>query len=240
MLSIERRLTSHPDSTLGTADHSIGMGICRFVDPAILRTCRFVHEEARTVLYGKNEFRFTVRGHSYSSHNRAKLESVFREQCDDIFKYNERDWLRSDGPFLLSNAPLARFLNKIGARNAASLRVVELLVDCRYVCTSREATDLLVRHMPALKTVRVLLQGWISYEKDVILDRLHKQDVVTQRFCRTLREMGRGRFSLEVFKNKGDHFRPVQDLEARPEYLGNVAPLSTEGKEMNGSDTDTN
>ena len=234
------------------ADHSNAKGIYRSIYPAIISTCRLVHEEARTVLYANNEFRFTDFP-VYTEH-----ESVFREQCDNIFKYSERDWLRSDGPSLLSKAPIARFLNKIGARNAASLEVVELTVyygtaetlyyptadDWRAASSNALATDLLVCHMPTLKTLRVLVRQYpreyIQHEDADIRARLDRKKLAVQRFCSTLRDLARGRFSLEVFDYKGSHFGAVQELKARPEYSGEFAPLLREGKETNASDTDSN
>ena len=198
------------------ADHSNAKGIYRSIYPAIISTCRIVHEEAKTVLYANNEFRFTDFP-VYTGDYR-----VFGEQCDNIFKYNERDWLRSDGFLLLSTAPIVRFLNKIGARNAASLKVVELTVYCRYSSNIALATDLLLRHMPALKILRYLVQGYDLHEYD---DRyhLHNREVAIQPFCSTMRD---GDFSIEVFDYNDDGFSTIQDLKVRLEYSGNIAPLS--------------
>ena len=230
-------------STLGIPDHCKKKGISWSIHPAILSTCRTVHEEARTVLYGKNGFffgDFPVGGHSY---NRANHESVFLEQGANIFKYNEKDWRRSDGPFLLSNAPFARFLNKIGARNAASLKVVELSVDCRHTGNNALATDLLMRHVPALETLRVFVyhpdEDYDRDEDHVIRDDRDDKEVAIQRFCRTLRDLVRGRSSLEVFDYGGSLFGPIRDLEARPGYSGNIVPLLEERKEVKASDTDS-
>ena len=203
--------------------------------PAILSTCRTIHEEARTLLYGKNGF-FFVDVLLRRSYERAKNESLSIEECENIFKYDERDWWRSDGPFLLQNSPLALFLNKIGPRNAASLQVVELMVSCIDSGNHGLTADLLIGHVPALKTLRV----FICHEDYDISDHFHEKVVAVQHFCSTLRDSARGRFLLEVFDYKGDLFGAVRDLEARPGYSGDIAPLSREGKEMNASNTDSN
>ena len=203
--------------------------------PAILSTCSTIYEEARTVLYGKNEFRFTDFTVRYS-YTRDEHDSVFLEQCENVFEYNEKDWTRWDGPFLLQKSPLARFLNKIGARNAASLRVVEVMVPCIESGDNGLTADLLMAHVPALKTLRVV----VSHEDFDGSDHFHERETAIQHFCSTLRDLGRGRFSLEVFDYKGDQFGAVQDLKARPEFSGNVAPLSSEARETNASDTDSN
>lgn len=223
---------------LGFPDHYKVRDLSRSIHPAILSTCRTVREEANIVLYGKNEFFFRDVAVGGLSYTRADHESVFLEQCDNIFKYNEKDWGRSDGPFLLSNAPFARFLNKIGARNAASLKVVEFSVDCRHTGNNSLATDLLMRHVPALKTLRILVY---HLDKDYLIrDHFHEKEMAIQHFCSTLRDLARGRFSLEVFDYKGDLFDTFWDLEARPVYLRNSVPLSEEGKKAHTSGTDSN
>ena len=224
--------------TLGFPDHYKAKDISRSIHPAILSTCRIVREEARIVLYGENEFFFRDSASGGHSYNRANHKSVFLEQCDKIFKYNEEDWRRSDGPFLFSNAPFARFLNKIGARNAASLKVIEFSVNCRYTGNNALATDLLIRHVPALKTLRLLVY---HPNKDYLVrDHFHEKEMAIQHFCSTLKDLARGRFSLEVFDYKGDLFGTFRDLEARPNYLRNIVPLLEEGKEANASGTGSN
>ena len=223
-------------STLGIPSHRKKAGNPWSFHPAILSTCSTIYEEARTVLYGENRFLFPdilVTGRSY---DRAVHESVFLEQCENLFKYNEKDWWRSDGPFLLQNSPFARFLNKIGARNAASLKVVELMVNCKHSGNNTLTADLLMPHVPALKTLRV----FVPYLYNEHCDIGDPRKVGIQNFCRTLADSVRGHSSFEIYDYKGNVFGVARDLEARPEYSMNAVPLSKEQKDLKESGTHSN
>ena len=210
----------------------------RTIHPAIISTCRTVHEEARTVLYGKNAFRIIDCLETTYEYIRtlAQDERVFREQCDNVFKHesSENDWRRSEGAFLLADAPIAHFLNKIGPRNAASVKVVELTVKCKYSGNNPLTADLLMPHFPALKVLRVFVPH--SCEECVI--RGPKKAKI-QGFCLMLGDSIRGRCSFEVYDHQPYLVGDAPDFEARPEYLMSVVPVLNNRNDLMASGTDS-
>ncbi|KAM0796659.1 hypothetical protein BDR22DRAFT_892979 [Usnea florida] len=208
----------------------------RTIYPAIISTCRTVHEEARTVLYGKNAFRIIDCPVSPYEYNRALAqERVFRYQCDNVFKHesSKNDWRRS-GAFLLSDAPIAHFLNKIGPRNAASVKVLELTVKCKFSGNNPLTADLLMPHFPALKVLRVFVPH--ACEECVIRGR---KKAKIQDFCLILGDSVRGRCLFEVYDYQPYLVGDAPDLEARPEYLMSVVPVLDERDDLMASGTDS-
>ncbi|CAD6578744.1 MAG: hypothetical protein ASARMPRED_008826 [Alectoria sarmentosa] len=119
--------------------------------PAIISTCGAIYEEATEVLYGKNVFQFRLP-------ENGSWDCSILEQCENIFKYNGKEWW-DFGPCLLTEFPLANFLNRIGPRNAASLKAIELVTSyCDFGnYRFRLAARLLAYGVPGLKFIRVFI-----------------------------------------------------------------------------------
>lgn len=100
------------------------------LDPAILRTCQKVHDEAAPVLYGKNAFYFSLPDSCtrvYLRKTEPAHELRLRSQCLWLFGYREHSWHTL---FLEMQASLfARFLHRIGRKNAARLTTLRFLIE---------------------------------------------------------------------------------------------------------------
>lgn len=205
--------------------------------PAILSTCGAIFEEATEVLYGKNVFQFRLP-------ENESWDCSILEQCENIFKYNGKEWW-DYGPSQLTEFPLASFLNRIGPRNAASLKAIELVTsrcdlgNYRF----RLAARLLAYGVPGLKSIRVFndhmgtckmepmnLTGGGFFCSGITLT-LAKQEEQLQSLCRRLTELVRGCSLLEDFYYKSDSSNTVSNLKAKPEYLGEILQLLKARKE---------
>lgn len=220
--------------------------------PSILSTSRAVLEEATIVLYGKNTFQFVMPCHT---HDQVNWDCHIPEQCEKVFQYNDDNWRRSDGPFLLKDSGFACFLNAVGTRNAASLKTIQLTArGCdvgRY--QSLLIANLLQRHVPELRRISILINNDpmmriepTDFDDDganyrTVLSPLHctnKEEELKQ-LCRTLTNLVRGCPSLEHFEYRGFSFQAVSDLETKPEYLGDLFQLLKERKEKKASNLGT-
>ena len=205
--------------------------------PATLSTCGAIYEEAREVLYGKNVFQFRLPENEY-------FDLSLLEQCENIFKYNGKEWY-DYGPWYLTRFSLASFLNKIGPRNAASLKAIELVTD-RYSIDIYEfplAARLLAYGALGLKSLRVFVNRMGTYQMepmnlgvsgfDYSVTKLSraKQEEQLQGLCRILTKMVRGCPLLEDFSYGGDAFNIVSNLKAKPEYLEEILQLLKARKE---------
>lgn len=202
--------------------------------PAILSTCRAIHEEATEVLYGKNLFQFSV---PYEANNEIGGNISILEQSENVFKFNNKDWRwRSDGPLLLRDSTFACFLNSIGPGNAASLTAIE------FVAPSGETnkyqfqlmTKLLARHVLGLKFIRV--SNGFEWPMDGDWPRCLApagKDEELHQTCRTLTDLVRGCPSLEEFEYRGSFIKPDSELEAKTGCLGKISRLLEERKAKN-------
>ena len=157
------------------------------------------------------------------------------KQCSNIFKHNDQEW-RKCGPPQLINSVVACFLNKIGARNAVSLKAMYLVADCCDVAIYQFQllSILLERGLLRLRMIGVFVKskliskgGHIRFDMSELNDSVGKmtraaQEKELQSFCRTLTTLVRGCPSLEEFDYRGDGFNAVPDLEASMEYLGEL------------------
>lgn len=202
--------------------------------PAILSTCRAIHEEATEVLYGKNLFQFSVPD---EANNEIGGNISILEQSENVFKFNNKDWRwRSDGPLLLRDSTFACFLNSIGPGNAASLTAIE------FVAPSGEnnkyqfqlMTTLLARHVLGLKFIRVSngFEWRINGDWPRCLAPAGKDEELHQ-ICRTLTDLVRGCPSLEEFEYRGSFIKPDSELEAKTGCLGKISRLLEERKAKN-------
>ena len=196
----------------------------RSLYPAILSTCKTVHGEATEILYGDNTFDFT--SHYYSYRDANEWDFDIAEQCKNVFKYDDKNRRRLDGHLVLRELALFRFLNMIGARNAASLRAIAFHTSRRNVDMSQfqVVANLLERHLVGLKSI-------------VIIDRPRtspfsvNEEKEFKHLCRRLTDLGGECRSLESFHCLGGDFDSVPDLEAKAEYLGELVQLLKARKE---------
>lgn len=201
--------------------------------PAILSTCRIVHEEATGTLYGENVFQFEENGEV------GNQECSIPEQCENIFKYNDEDWRQADWPTQLKDSAFARFLNRIGPRSAAGLKAV------KFVGLSHDIgsygfnlkANLLKRHLPGLIKFSVitrpilglqLRQRYPAGAGHILI--IPNRDMDLYRLHRILTELVRGCPSIEEFEYRGSGFETVADLETKPEYWGELLELLKERK----------
>ena len=205
--------------------------------PAIISTCGAIYEEATEVLYGKNVFQFRLP-------ENGSWDCSILEQCENIFKYNGKEWW-DFGPCLLTEFPLASFLNRIGPRNAASLKAIELVTSyCDFGnYRFRLAARLLAYGVPGLKFIRVFIDDMVICKMEPlnltggnvfcngILMTRAKQKKQLQSLCRRLTELVRGCPLLEEFYYKSDDFSLVSNLKAKPKYLGEISQMLKERKE---------
>ncbi len=169
---------------------------------AILSTYKAIQEEATSLLYEKNVFCFNVPD---NAKNEAVLVSSISEQCNSIFNYKGKDW-QEEGPQLLKDFEFAGFLNRIGARNAASLKAIQFCAEDRHVRSYQfyVVGKLLERHVPNVQSIMVFvydmrlyklfqINGAASFWTSVNMDDDFKQ------LCRALTELVRVCPSLEDF-----------------------------------------
>lgn len=201
--------------------------------PAIISTCRVIHEEATAVLYGKNFFQFWVP--CQTGHSALSWDVSIVEECENVFKHNDKDW-RTRGPPHLTNSVLTCFLNRIGARNAASLKAMCLVADCWDVALYQFQLmiSLLEREVLSLKMIGVFVRNMTTCKRRRIYSNMGgislgmrpwiraAQRKEFQSFCHSLTTLVRECPSLEEFDFGGDDFNAVPDVEVKLEYLGEL------------------
>lgn len=205
--------------------------------PAILSTCRVVHEEATATLYGENVFQFEENG----ADEEGNQDCSIPEQCENIFKYNVEDWRQADKFTQLKDSTFACFLNRIGHRNAAGLKAVKFVgipSDIGRYGFNLKA-NLLKRHLLGLKHIKfsvitrpiIRLQIKQRYDGGAGHRQLFpNRDMELHRICRMLTELVRGCPSIEEFEYRGSGFKTIADLETKPEYWGKLLELLKERK----------
>lgn len=185
----------------------------------MLSTCKAIHGEATSLMYEKNVFNFGLPNHAKDE---AALARRLSEQCNRIFGYKDQDW-RAEGPPLLKDSTFACFPNRIGARNAASLKAI--LFHATYSDVGRYqfsvAGRLLERHVPNIKFIRFDVSAMRLYEvssrmpspmnwteqHDIPFPLIAiDADKELKRLCHTLTELVRGYPSLEELDCCGKGF----------------------------------
>lgn len=175
---------------------------------AILSTCKAIHDEATSLLYEKNVFCFNVPN---DAKNKAALVSSISEQCNSIFSYKDKDW-QEEGPQLLKDSMFACFLNRIGARNAASLKALRFHARESDVARYQfyVVGKLLERHVPRVQSIMVNVHDMSLYERikigaAYIWQRVDMENELRQ-LCHALTQLVRGCPSLEDFDYIGNGF----------------------------------
>ena len=175
----------------------------------ILSTCKAIHDEATSLLYEKNVFCFDVPN---NAKNEAALASSISEQCDNVFNYKDGDW-HEKGPQLLKDSAFACFLNRIGARNAASLKAIKFHAQDGNVGRYQfhVVGKLLQRHVRNVQSIMINVHDMRVYTISKINGaasmwiRVDTGEDLKQ-LCRALTELVRGCPSLEDFDCVGSGF----------------------------------
>lgn len=141
---------------------------------AILRTCKKIHDEAATILYGKNDFHLTVPDR-YTRETLSSTEPAgelwLRSQCLWLFGYREDAW---DKLFYeIQFSLFARFLYKIGKENATRLRTLRISIEQKPMYqgenslvidqTTNVVMQLLKLHVPGLRDLIMVLDDSCPY-----------------------------------------------------------------------------
>lgn len=191
---------------------------------AILFTCKTVHDEATSLLYEKNVFNFRLPDHA---ENEAALARSLSEQCNSLFSYKDQSW-QAEGPPLLKDSTFACFLNRIGARNAASLKAILFHATQDDVGRYQFAVvgRLLKRHVPDIRFVKfnvATIREWEFPERmpppmrgrwlhatPYPMTRVNIGKELT-RLCGVLTEVIRGCPSIEDFDYSGGAFSSLRE-----------------------------
>lgn len=136
--------------------------------PAILRTCKEIHDEAAPILYSRNVFYFPIpdqfRTAGFTRAGPAE-ELRLRSQCLWLFGYRDEAWHTLF--FEIQASMFARFLHMIGKENAARLTTLRFLLGDpttdggRYGPKTGQVMkvvmQLLYMHVPGLRDLNMLL-----------------------------------------------------------------------------------
>ena len=197
-----------------------------FLYPAILSTCKSVHGEATAILYGDNTFKCWIHHYSYFEPNEWDFDVA--EQWKMVFKYDDKNRGGLDSRLLLRKAAFFCFLNRIGPRNAASLKAIAVEIP-HYNNDMNQfqlVANLLERHLLGLKSI-VVIGSWHRPRTSPLSVNEGKE---FKQLCRILTNFVRGCRSLESFHYRGGDFDSVPDLE-KSECLGELGQLLKERKE---------
>lgn len=166
---VGRQIVYRPRDHWSRVDPSLG------IEPAILRICKKVHDEAAPVLYGKNAFYFSVPDpctRLFFRKTEPADELRLRCQCLWLFGYRQESWNRL---FLEIQASLfAHFLYQIGKQNAA------LLTALRFLLEKPEGGefDAGLTVGPAMNVVMQLLKHHVSGLHDLKVILMDHHDVI--------------------------------------------------------------
>ena len=161
--------------------------------PAILQTCKTIHDEAAPILYGQNAFYVSLPDLC----TRTALDTTdpaeelrLRSQCLWLFGYREVAWPTLF--FEMQASLFARFLHRIGKENAASLRTLRFVAlddDCvgyKDGPTIGKAMNVVFQllhiHVPGLRDLSVILKvydirpysNWFEIEEELKSDKESK------------------------------------------------------------------